>query len=228
VAALDLGASADDAALAEALAEALDDADASVREAAARSLSAAAGPEILHAVRLDPSIRRREVRRIVAALHPVSQANSSAPLMVSGSIDRRLGSIQRTLTAIAQGRRSVTPAPAAAVQPSALPAMPTTPTPSTPPPVTPAPAEIPRPEREIPAAAAAPEVTSTEAPPAEEISGEALNSAIISRVYGALRGQTAEGLAKALRLGADTIRPAVEKLVQEGRIVRRGTRYFVP
>ena len=221
LAALDAGASADDPSLAEVLTDALDDPEAAVREAAAKSLAAAAGPEVLQVVRLGPSIRRREVRRIVAALHPASEPAGTASAMASGAIDRRLGSIQRTLTAIAQGRTSAAPNPAPAPPPA-----------EPPPPAREAASENEKKEASAARAAAseAAETTAADAQPpaAEDPNGDALAGAIVSRVYGALRGQTTEGLAKALRLSTDTIRTAVEKLVQEGRIVRRGSRYFVP
>lgn len=92
VAALGLGATASAGTLSAALLMALDDRDEGVRRAAARGLSARLGSEVHAVAALDPSRRRREVRRL--ATHRVPK---TTPAASGETISRRLASISRTL-----------------------------------------------------------------------------------------------------------------------------------
>ena len=145
----------------------------------------ALGSGAAHAVaELDPSRRRREVRRLAAQGVPRAAAEVSA-----ASIARRLTSISQTLRAV----EAPTP-PAASAR--------------------------------VPRAEARAAVTATAASPAGGAAD--LSEAIVGRVYGALRGQSAGDLAAALHLPREEVQSAALALAARGRIVRRGQRYFVP
>ena len=190
VAALGLGATLSSGAISTALLMALDDRDEGVRRAAARGLSVRLGADVHAVADLDPSRRRREVRRLSA-----QQAPQLTTATNKDAIARRLASISRTLRAVETVKaRDISPSHAS-------------PTPPVPPP-----------------AAAAP-VNSPEHPPKPS---DELAEAIVSRVYGALRGQSDRDLAEALRLPRERIHQTALALATSGRLVRRGDRYFVP
>lgn len=113
VAALGLGATASTGALSTALLMALDDRDAGVRRAAARGLSARLGPAIHAVAELDPSRRRREVRRL--SMHQVPNLD---PAACGETIARRLASISKTLRQVESASLPSQPAPSRACAPS--------------------------------------------------------------------------------------------------------------
>jgi len=55
-----------------------------------------------------------------------------------------------------------------------------------------------------------------------------LEAEVLARVYAALRGQTEEDLMKSVPAAPERVREAAVALVGQGRLVRRGQRFFVP
>lgn len=116
VAALGLGATSSAGALSAALLMALDDRDAGVRRAAARGLATRLGPAVRAVAELDPSRRRREVRRLAA-----HQAPQSEPAQRGEAIARRLASISRTLRAVETAEAPASEAAPARAAPAVAP-----------------------------------------------------------------------------------------------------------
>jgi hypothetical protein len=80
-----------------------------------------------------------------------------------------------------------------------------------------------------PVPAALQPLPSVQSPPKPRADAEgALAEAIVSRIYGALRGQTAGDLADALSFPRERVQQVAVALAESGRIVRRGQRFFVP
>lgn len=85
---------------------------------------------------------------------------------------------------------------------------------------------LPAPAPEAPLAEAEP---APEPAPAEEARAVAdLQAEVLARVYGALRGQSDDDLVKSVRGAPGRVLEAATALVGQGRLVRRGQRFFVP
>jgi HEAT repeat protein len=206
------------------LARAARDADPSVRRVAALGQGAAAGERaeasLLSALDdADASVRRAAAKGLRRSMGPEVFAVADLDAARRRREIRRLSSSPRPRAeAFAQAaveRLAQLPAAEVAV---ATPVLTTAPAAAT--------------QASPPTSAAAPRATAQVAAPPAPASAptvdERLAQEILGRVYSALRGQSPEELTRGMSQQPELVFAAATALERQGRLVRRGQRYFVP
>ncbi len=180
------------------------DPDPSVRRVAVLGLASLAGPRARPALLSalddeDAGVRRAAAKGLSGALGPRVFAVADA-----ADVGRRRREIRR-LTAQPVQQACLAP-PDAERAPVGSPAVPPS-----------------QPASEAPAAPAAPAAAAEPEEPGRDLRAE-----VLAKVYAALRGQSDEELVRGTGERPGRVAAAAQALVGAGKLVRRGTRYFVP
>ncbi|MGC4121360.1 MAG: HEAT repeat domain-containing protein [Myxococcales bacterium] len=186
------------------------DSNPSVRRVAVLGLASHGGPRAHPALLSalddeDASVRRSAAKGLSGAFGPEVFAIADA-----SDVGRRRREIRR-LTVQPRPVQSLQATPTVPTSPSAAPVAERAPVA---PPVT---VPSPQPRPHVPPAAAEPEEPSRD-----------LKAEVLAKVYAALRGQSDEELVRGTRERPERVAAAAQALVGAGKLVRRGTRYFVP